>query len=64
MEFQQAIRLDPSDPDAHYQLGRAYRAMGRDEEAREKLQEAQRLYAERKALDEMRTRQRLDSIPQ
>jgi Flp pilus assembly protein TadD len=31
--FREAIRIDPSRPDAHYHLGKLWRSLGRDEEA-------------------------------
>jgi tetratricopeptide (TPR) repeat protein len=44
--FREAIRLDPSKPDAHYRLGRLWSSMGRDHEAQDEFDKVQQLAAE------------------
>ena len=39
----QAVKLDPAEPDAHYQLGRLYQALGRKVEAERELKKTQEL---------------------
>jgi Flp pilus assembly protein TadD len=45
----QAIKLEPGEPDAHYQLGRLYKATGRKAEAEKELAKVREL---RKKADE------------
>ena len=44
--FQEAIRIDPSKPDAHYRLGRLWSSLGRDEEAQAEFEQVKKLAAE------------------
>ena len=39
----EAVKLDPSEPDAHYQLGRLYQALGRKAEAEQELKKTREL---------------------
>ena len=57
------VRAYPSEPDAHYHLGRVFRAMGREEEARKKFREVQELSAQRKVRDELKLQQLLHRNP-
>ena len=41
--FREAIRLDPSKPDAHYRLGRLWLALGRQQEAEAEFAEVKQL---------------------
>jgi tetratricopeptide (TPR) repeat protein len=42
--FSQAVRLDPTQPDAHFRLGRLYQTTGNTAEAKKEFAEARRLY--------------------
>jgi Tfp pilus assembly protein PilF len=42
--LQRAVELAPQEPDAHYQLGRLYRALGDEVAAKNELQQAQKLH--------------------
>jgi tetratricopeptide (TPR) repeat protein len=44
--FHEAIRLDPSKPDAHYHLGRLWRSLGRNQEAQAEFEKVKSLAAE------------------
>jgi tetratricopeptide (TPR) repeat protein len=44
--FREAIRLDPSKPDAHYHLGRLWRSLGRNREAQAEFEKVKNLAAE------------------
>jgi len=44
-ELQEATKLDPTDPKAHYELGRALRQAGQNERAQEEIKISQSLYA-------------------
>jgi tetratricopeptide (TPR) repeat protein len=44
--FREAIRIDPSKPDAHYRLGRLLSALDRDEEAQAEFEQVKKLAAE------------------
>ena len=44
-ELEEAIRLDPNDPKAHFELGRAYRQAGQTERAQQEFAASQKLYA-------------------
>ena len=44
-ELEVATRLDPHDPKAHFELGRALRQAGQNERAREEFAASQKLYA-------------------
>ena len=48
-EFQEAIRLDPTQAEAHYLLGRTYQKLKRMTESQKEVQMAQRLQAEKRA---------------
>ena len=39
-----AVTLDPTQPDAHYQLGRLYQAVGKPAEAEKELHKVQELH--------------------
>lgn len=41
-QFRQALELDPTQPDTHYHLGRAYQAMGNTERADQEFAQGQR----------------------
>jgi len=43
--FQAAIRIDPSQSDAHYRLGRLWSSMGREKEAQEEFEKVKQLAA-------------------
>lgn len=45
-EFQEAIKLDPNEPDAHYRLAHAYQALGQTAEAAKEFNLVQKLHAE------------------
>jgi Flp pilus assembly protein TadD len=47
--FREAIRLEPSKPDAHYRLGRLYRSLGREQDARNEFDKVQKLAGEEPA---------------
>jgi tetratricopeptide (TPR) repeat protein len=40
----EAIKLDPSEPDAHYQLGRLYQAEGKTADAKRELDKVRELH--------------------
>ena len=40
----QAVALEPNQPDAHYQLGRLYQALGKPAEAEKELQKVRELH--------------------
>ncbi len=42
--LQRAVTLDPAAPDAHYQLGRAYRAMGKTQASQQEFDKARQLH--------------------
>ena len=42
-DLQQAAKSDPADPSAHFLLSKAYRALGRVEEARTEMENFQKL---------------------
>ena len=42
--FLRAEKLDPSEPDAHYRLGRLYMAMGQKQKAEEEFQKTKSLH--------------------
>lgn len=44
--FREAIRIDPSKPDAHYRLGRLWSSLGRDQEAQAEFEKVKSLAAE------------------
>ena len=44
--FRRAVELDPGQPDAHYRLARAYKAMGRIAESQEELAKVRDLHQE------------------
>ena len=44
--FREAIRIDPSKPDAHYRLGRLLSSMGRVHDAQDEFDKVQKLAAE------------------
>ncbi|HEY2012664.1 MAG TPA: tetratricopeptide repeat protein [Bryobacteraceae bacterium] len=44
--FGEAIRIDPSKPDAHYRLGRLWSAMGREQAAQGEFEKVKKLAAE------------------
>jgi tetratricopeptide (TPR) repeat protein len=46
-QFREAVRLDPSKPDAHYRLGRLYSSLGREQDARDEFDKVQKLAAEK-----------------
>jgi tetratricopeptide (TPR) repeat protein len=46
-EFREAIRLLPSQPDAHYRLGRLLKELGREKEAQEEFDKVKKLAGER-----------------
>jgi tetratricopeptide (TPR) repeat protein len=48
-EFQKAIKLDPTQPDAHYRLAHAYQDLGQSVEAEKEFRLVQQLHAERDA---------------
>ena len=42
--LQRAVALDPSQPDAHFRLGRLYQAMGQNEKAAQEFAKVQQLH--------------------
>jgi tetratricopeptide (TPR) repeat protein len=42
--LQRAVQLDPSRPDAHYRLGRVYRALGKTAAAEQEFKKVQELH--------------------
>ena len=44
--FREAIRIDPSKPDAHYRLGRVWSSLGRQQEAQAEFEKVKQLAAE------------------
>ena len=44
--FREAIRMDPSQPDAHYRLGRLWSSLGREQEAQAEFEKVKHLAAE------------------
>ena len=44
--FREAIRIDPSKPDAHYRLGRLWSSLGRQQEAQAEFEKVKKLAAE------------------
>ena len=44
--FREAIRIDPSQPDAHYRLGRLWSSLGREHDAQGEFDKVQKLAAE------------------
>jgi len=44
--FREAIRIDPSKPDAHYRLGRLWSSIGHQREAQEEFEKVKKLAAE------------------
>jgi len=44
--FREAIRIDPSKPDAHYRLARLLSSMGREEEAQSEFDKVKKLASE------------------
>jgi len=44
--FREAIRIDPSQPDAHYRLGRLWSSLGREHDAQDEFDKVQKLAAE------------------
>ena len=44
--FREAIRIDPSKPDAHYRLGRLWSSLGREHDAQDEFDKVQKLAAE------------------
>ncbi len=44
--FREAVRLDPSKPDAHYRLGRLLSSLGREQEAQAEFDKVKQLAAE------------------
>jgi len=44
-ELEEAARLDPKDPKAHFELGRALRQAGQTERAQQEFAESQKLYS-------------------
>jgi len=44
--FREAIRIDPSKPDAHYRLGRLWSSLGREAEAQAEFEKVKKLAAE------------------
>ena len=44
--FREAIRIDPSQPDAHYRLGRLLSSLGREQEAQAEYEKVKDLAAE------------------
>src|SRR5205823_1531071 len=44
--FREAIRIDPSKPDAHYRLGRLWNSLGREREAEAEFEKVKNLAAE------------------
>ena len=40
----EAVRLDPDQPDSHYQLGRLYQALGKTAEAEKQLHKVRELH--------------------
>jgi tetratricopeptide (TPR) repeat protein len=50
--FEQAVRLDPNSAEAHYRLGLAYAALGRDEDAERSFEAAVKEYKKAADVDE------------
>ena len=44
--FREAIRIDPSKPDAHYRLGRLLNSLGREQEAQAEFEKVKKLATE------------------
>jgi Flp pilus assembly protein TadD len=44
--FREAIRIDPSKPDAHYRLGKLWSSLGRQQEAQAEFDKVKKLAAE------------------
>ena len=44
--FREAIRIDPSKPDAHYRLGRLLSSLGREQEAQAEFDKVKQLAVE------------------
>jgi len=42
-QFREAIRLDPSKPDAHYRLGKLWQSLGREQEAEAEFEKVKKL---------------------
>jgi tetratricopeptide (TPR) repeat protein len=47
LRFREAIRIDPSQPDAHYRLGRLLSSLGRGKEAEGEFEKVKKLAGER-----------------
>jgi tetratricopeptide (TPR) repeat protein len=45
--FREAIRIDPSKPDAHYRLGRLWSSLGREQKAQDEFEKVKKLAAEK-----------------
>jgi Flp pilus assembly protein TadD len=59
--LQQAVALDPGEPETHYQLGRVYQAMNKPEQAQEEYAKVRQLH--KKSVDEDLARKMSDEPP-
>lgn len=62
--LEKAVQLDPSNASAHYRLGMLYRKEGRTEDARQQLEDYQRLYKLKQKLDTLYRQMRLQPVGQ
>ena len=59
--LQRALALDPTEPDAHYQLGHVYRAMGRTSDSQKEFAKVRELH--KKSVDEDLARKMSNAPP-
>jgi Flp pilus assembly protein TadD len=62
--LEKAVQLDPSNASAHYRLGMLYRKEGRTEDARQQLEDYQKLYKLKQKLDTLYRQMRLQPLAQ
>lgn len=61
--LEEAVRLDPTNPTAHYRLATLYRQQGKQQQAREQLEEYKNLRAEKDKLAALYKQVRVQPVP-